>query len=87
MINRICSALLLGAFLITPAAIQARDDDHPKKYYDRNHKDYHEWNDNENTAWHRYLSERHEKDRDWDRASKRDQQAYWNWRHEHPDSH
>jgi type III secretory pathway component EscR len=83
--NKFFSALVLGAFLMTPVAIQAQDQ--PHKYYDRDHKDYHVWNDSENTAWTRYQDENHIKAHDWKKANKKEQQAYWNWRHDHPDAH
>ena len=85
--NRFFSALIVGAFLITPVAMQARDDDHAKKYYDRDHKDYHQWNDSENTQYHHFLEEKHRKDHDWNKSNKKEQQEYWNWRHDHPDAH
>ena len=82
--NRFFGALLLGATLIMPIAIQAQDQ--PRKYYDRDHKDYHVWNDGENSAYHRFLTENHRKDHEWAKANRKEQQEYWNWRHEHPDA-
>jgi hypothetical protein len=81
----------LGAALTIPAAISAQDHDHDHdrddhKFYDKHHKDYHQWNDHENLAYHKYWEERHRPVRDWDRASERNRQRYWNWRHEHSDS-
>jgi len=43
----------------------------------------HQWNDGENEAWHRYLKERHIKDHEWEKASKREQANYWKWRDKH----
>lgn len=83
-------AMLLGT-LTVPATIVAQDHDHdnaaPKQYYDRAHKDTHQWTDDENAAWGRYRDEHHVKQTDFAQANKRQQQDYWNWRHEHPDTH
>jgi hypothetical protein len=50
-------ALLAGATLATPllsAATPRPQDD--RGVYDREHKDYHKWDDNENRAWRQWLS-------------------------------
>jgi hypothetical protein len=52
-------------------------------YYDTGHKDYHQWNAKENRRFHEFLKEKHRKDHDWQHTSKREQQDYWQWRHEH----
>ena len=84
--RKLCTALLLGACLSVPAVISAQD--HDKRYYDADKKDYHAWNENENRAWRHYVSEeRHGKYHDWAKASKAEQRDYWKWRHEHPDWH
>src|SRR5581483_10860047 len=80
-----------AAFLIVAMAIPAatlgqdghRDENRQDRYYDSNHKDYHEWNDNENQQWQQYQTERHKQYGDFSHASRRRQQAYWKWRHEH----
>jgi len=59
-------------------------DDHPKRYYDRDHRDYHQWNEGEARAYRHYLEENHRTYHDWNRARKSEQQNYWRWRHEHP---
>jgi hypothetical protein len=58
--------------------------DHPR-YYDRNHRDYHEWNDREDRSYRIYLGERHREYHEFSRNSRREQSNYWNWRHNHPD--
>jgi len=90
--SRFFGVILLSAALFVPVASQAQDrhdaqDHNGKRYYDSAHKDYHEWNANEDQAYHRYVKENHKKDHDWSKASKREQNDYWKWRHEHPDSH
>jgi hypothetical protein len=55
------------------------------RYYDRNHRDYHEWNDREDRSYRVYLGERHRDYREFHRNNRREQSNYWNWRHSHPD--
>jgi len=55
------------------------------RVYDRNHHDYHNWDDHENRAWNQYLSENHRESHEYSRSKKREQSQYWNWRHSHPD--
>ena len=83
------AALFLTAALIAPVCVQAqehdRDEHHDNRYYDRRHKDYHEWNANEDRAYHMYWEQRRRDYVDWDRASERQRQEYWDWRHRHSD--
>ena len=57
-----------------------------KRYYDKKNKDTHEWNDNEDKAYRAYLSENHQEYRDFSKRKAPEQQQYFDWRHEHPDS-
>jgi basic membrane lipoprotein Med (substrate-binding protein (PBP1-ABC) superfamily) len=85
---RYLSAFVLGAALLAPAALRADDDHHRVKvkvYYDREGRDRHEWNDNENQAHRRYLQEQHREYREFDRNTRQQQADYWRWRHNHPD--
>lgn len=79
--------LSLSAALAMPfyayAAPQEHHDD--RGYYDKHHKDYHQWNDHEDRAWHMYWEQRHHAYIDWSRASASQRQAYWDWRHNHSD--
>jgi hypothetical protein len=89
-------ATFLSAALLVPAVAYAQDRDrddhrdqdqqHNRLIYDKQHKDYHDWNDREDQAWHRYLESRRRAYIDYARANRREQREYWNWRHEHPDS-
>jgi hypothetical protein len=75
------SALILAGALCAPAAIHAQE-----RYYDRDHRDYHEWNDGERRAWDHWLrEERHHEFHDYARAKERERRDYWRWRHDHPD--
>jgi hypothetical protein len=79
-------ALFLGTVLIAPVAVRADDKDrNERRYYDRTHKDYHVWNADEDRAYRRFLEENHHPYREWTKARRRDQEEYWNWRHEHRD--
>ena len=68
-IYRYVGSFVLGAALIAPAGMvggtnfqddhhqdnkqQNRDDKNQKRYYDKSHKDYHNWDDRENRSYSR----------------------------------
>ena len=62
-----------------------RERENNKRYYDKSHKDYHNWNANEGRSYQRYQTEHHQK-RDFTRLNNRQQTSYWNWRHSNPDN-
>jgi len=86
---KLATSILLGAGLMLPLVAQDRDrDDHHDRrdrYYDNDRKDYHEWNEGEQRAWHRYWEQQHRAAIDWQRAKEEQRREYWRWRHEHPD--
>ena len=97
-IPRYLTSFLLGAALVAPMGLQAvndrdhdRDDRNKKvrRYYDREHRDYHEWNEAENNAYRHWLMEerREAQYREYARLQRERQIEYWRWRHEHPDWH
>jgi len=57
----------------------------PKRYYDQNGGQWHEWNDNEERAYHRYLDESRRPYVDFDHAEPGFQLQFWVWRRGHPD--
>ena len=86
------TSLLLVGTLASPAlvsSVSARSasaqDRTERRVYDRAHKDYHVWTDQEDRAYHRYLEERHLGYHDYDKLKPTQQRSYWNWRHTHPD--
>jgi hypothetical protein len=81
--HRFMASLLLTGALIAPVAVVAVPA--PQDVYDREHKDHHQWDDRENEAWHRFLAENHRKEHEFAKAKHHEQEAYWNWRHSHPD--
>jgi len=85
---RHAGALLLAIGLSSPLLIaddRYHDRDRDGRYYDRSHRDYHEWNANEERNFGIFLGERHIRVHVWEKAPSREQQRYWKWRHEHPD--
>ena len=87
--HRYFASLVLTAALAAPLSMMAAPV--PQKasvqvrVYDSNHKDYHNWDDNENHAWGQYLADNHKKSHDFKKANKTEQSQYWNWRHDHQD--
>lgn len=93
------SSLVLSAVLFAPAAVfsapgpqdDRRQEEHHQgdkdqnRVYDRYHKDYHHWDDREDHAYRGYLQENHREYRPISELKQKDQRAYWNWRHSHPD--
>ncbi len=83
----ILSACALAAALIVPAAARADDRDHQeRRYYDKQAKDYHTWNNNEDRAYRQYLTDQHRDHRDFHRTNRGQQQQYFRWRHTHDDN-
>ena len=83
------ASLFLTAALAAPISIMAvpvpQEAGVQIRVYDKHHKDYHNWDDNENRAWGQYLSENHRQSHEFSHANRREQSQYWNWRHSHPD--
>jgi hypothetical protein len=85
------ASLFLSAAIAAPGAIMAipvpQQVGVQVRVYDRSHKDYHNWDENENRAWGQYLSENHRNSHEYTKAKKKEQSQYWKWRHAHPDQH
>jgi hypothetical protein len=83
----ILSAFALSAALIAPVAARADDKNHQdKRYYDKQGKDYHTWNNNEDRAYRQYLTDQHRDYRDFNKTNRSQQQQYFGWRHTHDDN-
>lgn len=85
-------SLLLAATLVSPTLVSpvsarsaATEDRVERRVYDRTHKDYHVWNDQEDRAYHQYLDEHHLVYRGYTKLKASRQRDYWNWRHAHGD--
>jgi hypothetical protein len=68
--------------LAVPIPQEARDQ---KRVYDKDHKDYHNWDDKEDKAWGQWLTENHKEPHEFSKANSKEHSQYWNWRHAHPD--
>jgi len=86
---------LLSAALLVPAFPQEHRSDerreeqrreNARRYRDAKHKDEHEWNNREDQAYRIWAQENHRKYNDFSRLGSRDQQSYWDWRHNHSDA-
>ena len=74
----------MGAALMVPAVVSAADQE--KRYYDRDGRDYHQWNDHEDRAYRIYLGEQHQHYREFSKVNNSHRKEYFKWRHEHPDT-
>ena len=67
-------SLLLAAALAGPgsalAAPRAQSADVQVRVYDKDHKDYHNWDDNENQAWGRFEVENKTKPHQYSKSSR-----------------
>jgi hypothetical protein len=83
----IISSLFLSAAFVTPLAITANaaPQSVSVRVYDRDHKDYHNWDDRESRSYETFRGEHPKYNATYRRARRKQQRAYWNWRHEHPD--
>jgi type III secretory pathway component EscR len=83
----VLSALALGATVMGPVVARAADGKtNEKRYYDQKGKDYHTWNDNEDRAYRAYVTEQHQTYRSFNTVKRPQQQQYFLWRHQHPDT-
>jgi hypothetical protein len=87
--HRYIASLLLAGALAAPISIMAAPtpEEHAVqiRVYDRDHRDYHNWDDRENHAWGVYLTNNHRRHYEYRRAHRREQARYWTYRHSHPD--
>ena len=82
--HRFLHAALLGAALlvssaIAPTALRAQT------YHDAQRKEDHHWDAHEGKAYRIWVKQNHRKYADFGKLKSEDQQAYWDWRHEHTD--
>ena len=85
--HRYVASLFLTAALAAPVSMMAAPAPQAVqvRVYDRDHHDYHNWDDHERHAWGVSLSDNHRHDHEYAHANRREQRGYWNWRHSHPD--
>jgi hypothetical protein len=84
----ILTAIFLGAALIAPMAITANAAA-PQvisvRVYDRTHRDYHNWDDREERSYQTFRVEHPRYHVIYRKATRRQQDEYWRWRHAHHD--
>jgi hypothetical protein len=78
--RQLISALLVATALAGSVGCAAR-----VRIYDEPRRDYHRWNGGEERAYRAYLAERRREYVEFSRLERRDQEAYWEWRHSHPE--
>ena len=81
------ATLFLTAALVAPLAtkISAAPQLVSVRVYDRDHRDYHNWDDNEARVYEGYRKDHTDFKVTFGKNNRKQQSAYWNWRHEHPD--
>jgi hypothetical protein len=79
----ILGGLLMAASVIAPVAVMAEDHRGEKRYYDRDGRDYHYWNDGEDREYRSYLVEQHRTYVPFVRVRPAQRQEYFRYRHEH----
>jgi len=80
------AGLFLAAALLTPLATRTSATPQVSvRIYDRDHKDYHNWDDNEARAYEGYRHDHRDYKVEFRRNNRAQQRAYWNWRHERHD--
>lgn len=91
--SKYLASLFVSAALMAPLgalALAPQDDrDHERherqerRVYDPYHKDYHNWDEREDGTYRHWLEGRHRTYVEYEHLQRRQQRAYWNWRHEH----
>jgi len=86
--HRYIASLFLTAALAAPAAIRAAAVPQvgvQVKVYDKSHKDYHNWDENEDRAYTQFHGSHKTYNATFSKTTPKQQTAYWNWRHANPD--
>lgn len=82
--NKVLAALLLNAALVggaitTGCAVRGEA---RLRYYDRDHEDWHSWDDREDHEYRRFLNDHHRDYRDFRELNDKEKSDYWKWRHD-----
>ena len=79
------SAVFLTAGLISPMGMKANPAPQgvSVRYYDRDHKDYHVWDDGESRRYEEFRRDHPKFSITFGKTSRAQQREYWKWRHEH----
>jgi uncharacterized lipoprotein YajG len=81
--NRHIASLALGATLAVSAVALTACSQQPTTVQ-VSEPDRH-WDDHENQAWHRFLTEKNRPDHEYAKTDRNEQSEYQAWRHNHPD--
>jgi hypothetical protein len=81
------SSLFLTAALAVPMAIRtnAAPQSVSVRVYDRDHKDYHNWDDHETRSYELFRNDHPKYNVKFTKTKRNQQKEYWTWRHSHPD--
>jgi hypothetical protein len=79
----ILGGLLLAALVNTPVVVLAEDHRGEARYYDRDGRDYHNWNGDEDRQYRSYLLEHHRIYVPFVKVRVPERQEYFRYRHEH----
>jgi len=80
----ILGGLIMAASMIAPVAVMAAGDHRGEvRYYDRDGRDYHNWNGEEDRHYRVYLVEQHRTYVPFVKVNVRRRQEYFRYRHEH----
>jgi hypothetical protein len=79
----ILAGLCMAASLIAPVVVTAEEHHGEKRYYDKNGRDYHYWNGDEDRQYRAYVVEQHRQYVPFVRVKVRERQEYFRYRHEH----
>jgi hypothetical protein len=74
MTDRILNTIAMGVALTIPICAVAQDQQQRQRYYDRHHRDYHEFDERENRAWRMYAAQQRHADWRWEQANERRRQ-------------
>jgi len=81
--HRFLPALLLAAAFAAPVVLTGCAEHNTYRVYDRDHDDYHRWDNHEVVFYTQWERETHRDHRDFKDRDDKDQKEYWNWRHQH----
>jgi len=82
--HRYIASLFLTAALAAPLSIMAAPEPQASvqfRAYDKQHKDYHNWDNQEDQVYRNYLTEQRQPYRAYPKQSHKTQNEYWNYRH------
>lgn len=92
--NHYLASMAVSAALLLPigamATPQPQDDrdherheqeEHERRMYDPQYRDYHNWNPQEEAAYRQWLTDRRHDYMEYGQLDSRDQRDYWKWRH------